>query len=66
LPELEQAAYDGRLRAVYGFGPRIYSRTAWFTGCLLGLFLEHRFNSSYPDAVVSIIIGLILATAAVF
>lgn len=32
----------------------------------LGIFLGHQLNSHYPDAIASIIIGLILATIAVF
>lgn len=32
----------------------------------VGIFLGHQFNSHYPDAVASIIIGLILALVAIF
>jgi cation diffusion facilitator family transporter len=32
----------------------------------LGVFLGHQFNSHYPDAIASIVIGLILAAIAIF
>lgn len=32
----------------------------------LGVFLGHQFNSHYPDAIASIIIGIILAIVAIF
>lgn len=43
--------------------------TAALTGLVvafLGIFLGHQLNSHYPDAIASIIIGLILAAIAVF
>lgn len=58
-----RASKDPSIFVVFG------EDTAALTGLVvafLGIFIGHQLNSHYPDAIASIIIGLILAAIAVF